>query len=301
MQLLYKPRTDESGSIDEPMRVMVFFSGGASSMKYMLENDPNHGKLYKVVAAFTDKQSAEKGIGIAKDKEVPVIILDRKTFYQEKNLNPKVFDNRKFYYEQVCRDIEQFDPDIIALSGYMHIVSDPLLSEHESHVFNVHPAPLHIFRKAKEEFYIPFEVFRAGEGGIPSDVKSLLEIIKKNGWKRAYTGPDAVTLAVLNGEEYTRATVHILTKEVDGGPILVQSKKFPVKRKSVTRKLREWNIGAVADYARDDLQDEMKWGGDGPTYAKALELTSKGRLAIDDFTVSLDMEELPYYGFRIGE
>jgi len=282
---------------DEPMRVMIFFSGGASSMKYMLEDDPNHGNLYKVVGAFTDKQSAEKGIGIAKDKEVPVITFDRKTFYQEENLDPKVFDNRKFYYEQVCRDIELFRPDIIALSGYMHIVSDPMMSEYENRIFNVHPADLSkLKRKGQSEILLPLDIFDFGN----FKVKGVLINIKKENLERAYKGEDAVADAVLNGEKYTKSTVHIATEDFDEGPILVQSKGFPVDRKFVSRKLKMRDWGAVVDYAHE-LQEKMKWEGDGPAYAKALELTSLGRLSLDGFTVLLDGLELPYYGFQLGE
>jgi len=291
MKKLYTPRKDE------PMSVVVFFSGGASSMKYMLEDDPNHGKLYKVVAAFTDKQSAERGIGIAKGKEVPVIIRDRKTFYQEENLDPKVFDNRKFYYEQVCRDIEQFQPDIIALSGYMHIVSDPLLSEFENSIFNVHPADLSILKKMDKTCpLLPVDVFHEGN----EDVKEVLRIIKSYGMERAYKGEDAVADAVLNGEKYTKSTIHIATENFDEGPILVQSKAFPVDTNFVSRKRRMRDWGSIVDYAHE-LQDKMKWEGDGPAYAKALELSSKGRFAIEGFSVFLDGEELPYHGFQLGE
>jgi folate-dependent phosphoribosylglycinamide formyltransferase PurN len=290
MQVLYTP---ESG---KKMRVVVFFSGGASSMKYMLENDSNHGELYEVVAAFTDNPSAEKGVGIAKNHGIPDIVFDRKVFYRQRGLDPKIFDNRKFYYETVCERVKEFKPDIIALSGYMHIISDPLLGEYENRIFNVHPADLSILKeKDQGEVLLPLKVLHIKD----MDVKNALSLIKEN-MESAYKGEDSVADAVLNGEKYTKSTVHIATEDFDEGPILVQSKGFPVDRKFVSRKLEKREWGAVVDYAHD-LQKKMKKGGDGPAYAKALELTSLGRLSLDRFTVLLDGLELPYYGFQLGE
>lgn len=291
MQALYTP---ESG---EKMKVMVFFSGGASSMKYMLENDSNHGELYEVVAAFTDNPSAEKGVGIAKGHDVPDIVFDRKAFYRQEDLDPKIFDNRKFYYEMVCERIKEFKPDIIALSGYMHIISDPLLGEYENRIFNVHPADLSkLKRKGQSEILLPLDIFDFGN----LKVKGVLRNIKKENFERAYKGEDAVADAVLNGEMFTKSTVHIATEDFDEGPILVQSKGFPVDRKFVSRKLRMRDWGAVVDYAHD-LQEKMKWEGDGPAYAKAMELTSLGKLSLDRLIVLLDGLELPYYGLQLGE
>jgi folate-dependent phosphoribosylglycinamide formyltransferase PurN len=290
MQVLYTP---ESG---KKMKVVVFFSGGASSMKYMLENDSNHGELYEVVAAFTDNLSAEKGVGIAKNHGIPDIVFDRKVFYRQGDLDPKIFDNRKFYYEMVCERVKEFKPDIIALSGYMHIISDPLLGEYENRIFNVHPADLSILKeKDQGEVLLPLKVLHIKD----MDVKNALSLIKEN-MERAYKGEDAVADAVLNGEKYTKSTVHIATEDFDEGPILVQSKGFPVDRKFVSRKLEKREWGAVVDYAHD-LQEKMKKEGDGPAYAKALELTSLGKLSLDRFTVLLDGLELPYYGFQLGE
>jgi len=291
MQTIYTP---ENG---KKMNVVVFFSGGASSMKYMLENDPNHGKLYEVVAAFTDTPSAEKGKEVASKHDVPLIEFDRKNFYRQEDLDPKIFDNRKFYYEAACEMIKQHKPDVIALSGYMHIISDPLLGEYENEIFNVHPADLSILkRKYQGEVLLPLDVFALGD----MDVKSVLGVIKKLNFERAYKGEDAVADAILNVEGYIKSTVHIATEDFDEGPMLVQSKAFSVDRKFVSRKLRMREWGSLVDYAHE-LQERMKREGDGPAYAKALELTSLGKFAVDEFTVFLDGEELPYHGFQLGE
>lgn len=77
--------------------------------------------------------------------------------------------------------------DYIVLAGYMRIVKDPLLSAYPQRIINVHPADL--------------------------------RVLKANG-TRAYTGANAVRDAILSGEKETRSSVHVVTEEVDAGPIL---------------------------------------------------------------------------------
>jgi folate-dependent phosphoribosylglycinamide formyltransferase PurN len=297
MQNIYSLKINQKNEIIEPMRVVFFFSGGASSMKFILEKAPHYGKFYKIVCAFTDNPLAEKGKNVAISHNIPLIVFDRKTFYREKNLDPKIFDSRKFYYEEVLKKIGKYNPDLIALSGYMHIISDPLLNEFKNRIFNVHPADLTILKKKTQnaEFSLPIEVIHAGK----MDVKSVINLIKKENLERAYKGEDSVADAILNGEKYTKSTVHIATEDFDEGPIIVQSKEFPVDENFILRKLKSRNWSAIIEYAHK-LQETMKWEGDGPAYAKALELTAKGRLSIHDFSIYLDGEELPYCGYQLS-
>ena len=127
---------------DRKMNVFVFFSGGASSLKAMID-DPDYEKAYSVVGAYTDKENA-KGREICRDAKIPDIFISRSEFYRQHFLNPKEELSRMKFYEMLTKELEQFKPDIIAMSGYMHIVSDPLLSEYHDRILNVHPADLTI-------------------------------------------------------------------------------------------------------------------------------------------------------------
>src|SRR3989344_8648729 len=99
-----------------PMRVVPFFSGGASSAKAMY-NDSNHGELYEVVGAFTDRPRAEKSLDgrklIEEEFRVPLLGLSRTDFYKEKGLDPQDPASRRRYYEEVARMIGQFEADVI--------------------------------------------------------------------------------------------------------------------------------------------------------------------------------------------
>lgn len=74
MRQLYTPR-------NEPMSVVVLFSGGASSLRSVLA-DSNYGKLYCVTGTYTDEEGA-KGRALCKEHAIQDLFLSRKGFYQK--------------------------------------------------------------------------------------------------------------------------------------------------------------------------------------------------------------------------
>src|SRR3989338_10645173 len=107
---------------NEPMKVFVLFSGGASSLRAMLD-DPNYMHTYRVVGAYTDKElmidgQPIKGRKLCRDNEIPDLFIDRREFYRSHGLDPKNLESRYKFYEMLARAIEQFHPDVICMSGY---------------------------------------------------------------------------------------------------------------------------------------------------------------------------------------
>lgn len=276
------------------MRVAVFFSGGASSMQAMLK-DPNHGKLYEIVAGFTNKDECA-GVGIAEAAGIPVARRNFKKFCEEKGIDPKDFQQRSVYYEAVIEDLAPYKPDIVCLSGFTgagSIIVEPFLGEYADRILNVHPADLAILASKEGG---DCHVRRLYAGNLASEQVVLL--MAENNLERRYKGEDAVYDAIISGEEYTRSSVHIAREDFDEGPLLVQSKRFPVKKEWVEAKVRQKNFRAIREDA-DKLQETMKWEGDGPAYRKALELISQGKIAVAASTISLEGEDLPYAGLGL--
>lgn len=216
------------------MRVVVLFSGGASALKHLLENDPRLNVKYQFVGAFTDNKSAA-GIELARRADIPVEIFDYRDFIRERHAKYSDWQARREYFTQVVEKLATWQPDIVMLSGFMLIVREPLLSAYKHRILNVHPADLTIM----------------GDKG-----------------RRKYTGMDAVADAIHAGEKQTRSTIHLVTEEVDGGPIIVLSDPLPVE----------------AGVDPRTHQERMKWACDGPAYQRALELLASGRVWLDEKT-----------------
>lgn len=238
---------------DRPLRVAALFSGGASGVRYLADRDPNFGDAYEVVGAVSSTPDAS-GVDALRDRGIDVEVRDVAAFYEERDAETSDMEVREAFDRGTKALLDQWDPDVVVLSGYMWILTDPVVANFP--VLNVHPADLAV----------------TDEDG-----------------DRRYVGADPVHDAVTSGAEETRSSVHFVTPDVDAGPILVRSKPFRVHRELVDALQDNDADEAVRDYV-DAHQEWMKWEGDGPAYAKALALIAEGRVALDGATVSVDGE-----------
>jgi len=174
------------------MRIVVLFSGGASAVPFMVSD-----KDYEVVGAISSNKNAS-GINKLKEMGIPVEIADIKEFYGDRPITDMLV--REKYDEKLISMIGEkgWNPDIIACSGYMYVLTKRFLQKFPNRVLNVHPADLSI---------------------------------TKNG-KRIYTGLHVVRDQMEAGEKSTRSTIHIMSENPDQGPIVVISDALPVEERT---------------------------------------------------------------------
>jgi phosphoribosylglycinamide formyltransferase-1 len=214
---LYCPRPDRK------MRVVVLFSGGASAAPFMFSSEG-----YEVVGAVSSNPHAS-GIQRLERLGVPVEIFDIHQFYGGRPITD--MEKRKEYDIELARIVSKWQPDFVACSGYMYVLTPSFLCAFPNRVLNVHPADLRIM-----------------EGG-----------------RRKYAGLHVVEKQLACGEKFTRSTIHLMTEDVDHGPILCVSQPLPFENRTPA-----------------EQQELMKQKCDGPAYRKTLELLSTGSLALDE-------------------
>lgn len=236
---------------DRRLRVVVFFSGGASGFRYLEKHDPRYDDAYEVVGGFTDDPACA-GIDHLREAGVPVEVNDINAFYADRDADTTDLDVREAFDARTRELIEPFEPDLVFLSGYMWILTAPVIEAYPT--INVHPADL---------------------------------TIEDEGGERVYVGFDPVADAIEAGEPETRSSVHFVTAAVDAGPILVRSKPFPVHR-DLTTCLREYGAADAFRGYVDAHQEWMKWEGDGPCVATALDLIAAGRVDRDGDVARID-------------
>ena len=274
------------------MDVIFFFSGGASSMQGVLES-PDHGRIYRVVGALTNRteKQAAKGYDIARQFGVEVVHLD-----------PQDFDSRVDFYRAVAERVDAFEPDVVGLSGWLKkysMISDPFLTAYGNRIVNVHPADLSVLAELNGQH--PLDIGRKNLkiSRAANTNHDRVRIYRADrGWERMLTGDDAVNLAVLLGEKEVCSTIHSVTDECDGGPILVQSKRFPVDTGFVDEMLRRNALDRIADYAHG-LQGEMKTKCDKPAFCTALKLLAESTVGIANDFVTRDDKPMPYGGYQM--
>lgn len=188
MKQLYAPNPDRN------MRVVVLFSGSASSLDFLLHHDSNFNVKYEFAGAFTNDRNAS-GIELASQNEIPLEVHDFREFIDKRGAGFKDIAARENYFEEVAELLQSWHPDILMLSGFMLITPSSFLESFSHKVLNVHPADLSIHNDSG---------------------------------RRKYVGLHVVEKAIEAGETETRSTVHIVTTGVDEGPIIALSEPLEV-------------------------------------------------------------------------
>jgi folate-dependent phosphoribosylglycinamide formyltransferase PurN len=253
-----------------------------------MEDNPDLGKSYNVMGCLTDNPDC-KGADMAENEYgLPVYKLSTAPFRERYGIHW-----RMPYFTRVSNILKEAGPDTILTTGFMLIAEDPFVSDWYGRVFNGHPANTSILRN---------EYTRPRDAGNYTAEEAMR--MHRDGWKRMFTGDDAVTDAVMAGEEEIRTAVFFLDHGTDTGPNAVHSPPLKVDRGYVSKRLLDNDEAAVKQYARD-LQERLKFEGDGPAIRETLKLASQGRLALSDevlglsglpYQVYMDGEKLPYGG-----
>ena len=142
--------------------------------------------LQSIIDAInTGRLDAEIKIVVSDKKEAMILTRAQAYHLPHQWLDP-MHQTRAIYDAQLSDLLQQYGAQMIVLIGYMRILSETFVKTWEGRIVNVHPSLLPLF---------------AGKLNL------------------------AVHQAVLESNmKETGCTVHIVTNDVDGGPILVQKK-----------------------------------------------------------------------------
>ena len=140
----------------------------------------------------------------------------------------KEYDSNRAMTQALVAKLKELDIDLVVLAGFMVILTEEMVQAYPNAIINVHPALIPSF---------------CGEG---------------------YYGLHVHEKALEYGVKLSGATVHFVSEECDGGPIILQ-KAVPVEEGDTPETLQrrimeqaEWNIlpQAVSLFCQDRLQVE---------------------------------------------
>ena len=153
------------------IRVGILLSGRGSNFEAIAEHrrkDPD--RAYDVAFVVSNVPEA-RGLVLARRLGIP-------TWSQShKGMERAAFD------ALVDAELRRHDVEVVALAGYMRLLSPEFTEKWKGRVLNIHP--------------------------------SLLP---------AYKGLDTHGRAILAGEEYAGCSIHVVTAELDDGPVIAQKK-----------------------------------------------------------------------------
>ena len=223
-----------------PLRVAVLCSGRAPGLLDLLNRDPRRGAAYEVVCCVTSEDGFSEQTG-AERRGVPVVVHSVSRFCEAHGVPRTDRGARAAYDLETAGILDRYHPDLVLLDGYLLLLTAPMLDTYERRIINLH--------------------------------HSDLSLRHRDGSAR-YPGLRAVRDAILAGETETRASAHLVTAALDGGPVLLRSWAFAVA--PVAQWAREHGAPDVLKSAVWAHQEWMLRDAWGPMMTAVLELAVLG-------------------------
>lgn len=183
------------------LRIAVLVSGGGTNLQAIID----------AIAA-----------GKIKDTEIAAVISNNRNAYALERakqagikdivVSPKDFETRDVFNENLLKILQEVNPDLIVLAGYLVVIPEIVIDAFENRIINIHPSLIPAF---------------CGTG---------------------YYGLKVHEAALKRGVKVVGATVHFVDKGTDTGPIIMQ-KAVAVQNGDTPKVLQqrvmeqaEWNI-----------------------------------------------------------
>ncbi|QQS53306.1 MAG: phosphoribosylglycinamide formyltransferase [Candidatus Competibacteraceae bacterium] len=158
-------------SATRKIRLVVLISGRGSNLQAILDQAAN-GELPVEVAAVISNRPGVHGLERARQAGVPALELDH-----------KYFTDRTEFEATLIEMIDRQQPDLVALAGFMRVLTASFTEHYRGRLLNIHPSLLPRFR-----------------------------------------GLHTHERAIAAGETAHGASIHFVTAELDGGPVIVQAR-----------------------------------------------------------------------------
>ncbi len=153
-----------------PLRVVALISGRGSNLQALIDASLSKTLDARIVAVISNRPEAA-GLERARRAGIEAIALDHTA-----SPDRTAFDNL------LQSTIDDYDPHLVVLAGYMRILSDEFVAHYSGRLLNIHP--------------------------------SLLP---------KYPGLNTHQRALDAGDTVHGCSVHFVTNELDGGPVIVQA------------------------------------------------------------------------------
>jgi phosphoribosylglycinamide formyltransferase-1 len=231
-----------------PLRVALLTSRRAPGLGALLDA-PARGSLYELVVGIVTDPTGEAAAQLGRIAAVH----DLRAFCRTQGGKLGDPSLRERFDQQTVRFLRRYRPDLIVLSGYLHVLTTPMLAAFPERIVNLHDADLTL----------------VGTDGLPR-----------------YRGLRSTYDAIAAGEPETRSCAHFVNENVDVGPVVVRSQAFPVDR--LVADARGWQAKEILKayaFAQREWMMRAAWG---PLLGQTIRLFAEERVHLLDGRVVVD-------------
>ncbi len=231
-----------------PLRVAVLCSRRAPGLAHLLTLASRPERSFEIVSVITSEPACPDA-DLVRGHGVPMQTHDIRACYAARASNVyRDFETRREYDRETVAKLELAKPDVVLLDGYLYLLTRPMLEAYRHRMLNLHFSDLSLRRRDHGPLY---------------------------------AGIRAVRDALADGRAETRATVHVVNEEPDGGAPLVRSWAYPVS--PMVAQARDWHATDMLKAYAFAHQEWMIRDASGPLLAAALSLVATGAVALDAF------------------
>ena len=113
--------------------IVILISGRGSNMEAIVRRCAAEHWPAKVVAVISNRAGAA-GLAFARERGIATAVVDH-----------KAFASRDAFDEALAKAIEAFAPDVVALAGFMRILTPGFVQRFDGRLVNIHPSLLPLF------------------------------------------------------------------------------------------------------------------------------------------------------------
>ncbi|MEO9654951.1 phosphoribosylglycinamide formyltransferase [Marinomonas sp.] len=110
--------------------IVVLISGSGSNLQALIDQSLQGNLNVEICAVISNKADAF-GLQRAQKAGIPTHTLDHKSF-----------DSREAFDEQLQLIIDQYQPKLVVLAGFMRILTETFAQHYEGRMLNIHPSLL---------------------------------------------------------------------------------------------------------------------------------------------------------------
>lgn len=201
--------------------IVVLISGNGSNLQAIIDSVQTGAINGRISAVISNKPNVF-GLERAAQANIPAIAVDHTQFA-----------DRSEFEQALTQTIDQYQPDLVVLAGFMRILSSEFVQHYLGKMLNIHP--------------------------------SLLP---------KYPGLNTHRRVLENGDKEHGTSVHFVTAELDGGPIIAQR-----------------SIHVTADDTEESLQQKIQQQ-EHRLYPEVVSWFCNGRLQFKDGQAWLDQDPI---------
>lgn len=157
------------------LKICVCVSGGGTNLQAIIDAIKNHvitdTEIVRVISNNKNAYALER----AKNHGIDAVCI-----------SPKDYENRESFNEALLAGIDEKQPDLVVLAGFLVVLPQALIQKYHNRIINIHPSLIPSF---------------CGKG---------------------FYGLKVHEAALERGVKVTGATVHFVDEGTDTGPILMQ-------------------------------------------------------------------------------